>query len=345
MEEVVRPVGAAGSGTVDTEAMVAAVVSGLSIADTPDLEPNDRAFLKHLRRAIQTSGPRLPPMPEAVVRIDRVLRKPSCSVTEVADVVRADAAVATKLLGIANSPFYAGLGRVRSVEGAITRMGLRETKSIVQAIALGSRLLRVRGHEAEIERLYHHTLASALAAGAIASRVQMDPDEAFLAGLIHDIGRSVLLTAVGDFERTHGRKQGPSKALIERLLDALHEDLSALVARAWRTGPEIEVAVRFHESPEHAPECDGKRLAHLLALADDVARYTLDADLAASPLDDVIRLRLADHLGLTTIDPILDEVRSASMAFELPLAPRSEFALPEVVAAVSISPDRTAHPD
>ena len=300
----------------------AACNRGIDAADTPELSDVDRAFLRHFRRGLEKVGPRLPPMPEAVVRIDRVLRKADCAVSEVADVIRADPVVATKIVGIANSPFYAGLGRIRGVEGAITRMGLRETKSIVQAIALGSRLMRVPGHELEVERLYHHTLAAAVAARIVAQAVHEDPDAAFLGGLIHDIGRSVFLAAVGDFERSNNRRHSPSNALMDHLSDAIHEDLSALVARVWRAGRDIEIAVKFHERPEEAPAGEGQRLALVLGLADDLARYTLEPATAMVPCGDAVRVELAQRLGVRDLDTMAREIDQAAAAFDLPVVSR-----------------------
>jgi HD-like signal output (HDOD) protein len=306
----------------EIDQVVTSIHAHIDAADTPELSDVDRAFLRHFRRGLEKVGPRLPPMPEAVVRIDRVLRKADCAVSEVADVIRADPVVATKIVGIANSPFYAGLGRIRGVEGAITRMGLRETKSIVQAIALGSRLMRVPGHELEVERLYHHTLAAAVAARIVAQAAHEDPDAAFLGGLIHDIGRSVFLAAVGDFERSNNRRHSPSNALMDHLSDAIHEDLSALVARVWRAGRDIEIAVKFHERPEQAPAGEGQRLALVLGLADDLARYTLEPATALVPCGDAVRVELAQRLGVRDLDTMAREIDQAAAAFDLPVVSR-----------------------
>lgn len=333
-------------GPITSEGLLASIHAGLDAAETPDLSSIDRAFIRHFRRSLQTSGPRLPPMPEAVVRIDRVLRKPQCTVREVAEVIRADPVVATKIVGIANSPFYAGLGQIRGVEGAITRMGLRETKSIVQAIALGSRLMRVPGHEAEIERQYHHALATAAAARLVAAKVREDADAGFLAGLMHDIGRSVFLAALGDFERANGRRMAPTPGTVEALSDALHEDLSALVAVAWRAGPDIEIAVRSHEAPEHAPRGEGWRLCQVLALADDLARYILDPTLADRPIEQVVRVHLATMLGITNLEPLVEEIEAAAVAFDLPVVHTGVFdPLPEIVSvSVPLTSSRSARP-
>ncbi len=327
------------------DAITAAIHAGLDAADGAHLSTVDRAFIRHFRRTLQTSGPRLPPMPEAVVRIDRVLRKPDCAVTEVADVIRTDPVVATKIVGIANSPFYAGLGKIRGVEGAITRMGLRETKTIVQAIALGSRLMRVPGHEGEIERHYHHAIATAVAARVVASAAHEDADAAFLAGLIHDIGRTVFLAALGDFEHANGRRLTPSPETVEALSDALHEDLSALVAVAWRVGGDIEVAVRAHETPEQAPRGEGWRLTQVLALADDLARYVVDPQAAAGAIEETVRMRLAETLRIRDLEGLVGDVFETAQAFDVPVARRPDFdPLPEVVGVESLPPQPAANP-
>lgn len=322
----------------NAEALIFAIDAGLDLADTRGLPPVDRAFIAHVRRSLVTAHLRLPPMPEAAVRIDRVVRRANCTVHEVAAAIAADPALATKVIGIANSPCYGGLARIRRLDGAITRLGLRETKAAVQAMALGSGLMRVPGYEAQVDRLYHHALATAAAARAIAVAVRADDDVAFLAGLIHDLGRSIFLSALGDFERANGRKVAPTPATVKALSDALHEDLSALVAVSWHVGADIECAVRLHEAPERAPPGEGGRLTQILALGDDLARFILDPARRSAPVGESVRTWLAEALGIVRLDAVIAKVEAAAELLGLSLARPP-------VRDEAISPGRTAHLD
>ncbi|MFO0724386.1 MAG: HDOD domain-containing protein [Myxococcota bacterium] len=257
--------------------------------DAYDLRGQNGVFLSYLRRTIAANGIRLPTMPEAVLKLDRLLRNPDCSITQVADAIRAEPAIATKVVGIANSPFYSGLSRTSAVEGAIGRLGLSETKNIVQAVAFGSKLLRVAGWEKEIDQLYHHSLVSALAARALGPRHGLEGDEAFIAGLIHDIGRSVLISTLGEFQHGQGNKKARvDLPFMQQLSTSIHADLSALVAESWNSAADVVLGIRFHHAPELVGPEAGRRIAMLLAASDHVARYLLEPAVHAEGLDPAI---------------------------------------------------------
>lgn len=280
----------------------------------------EAALVKHLRRSLATSSVQLPTIPEAIVRLDKLLRDPDCSIAQVADAVRAEPAIATKVVGFANSSYYAGFPRTSSVEGAIARLGMRETKNIVQAVAFGSRLLRVPGWEREIDLLYRRSITAACAARALADQQRRDPDEAFMAGLIHDIGRSVLLSTVGEFERTLGRRGALDRAFVQQLADGVHADLSALVAEAWNSSLSTVVGVRYHHAPEVVAPGEGRQLAELLALADDLAAFLVDRDLHDRGLDEAVPAAHRVAVGEVDLTRAIAQIRRDAAGFDIELA-------------------------
>lgn len=280
----------------------------------------EAALVKHLRRSLATSSVQLPTVPEAIVRLDKLLRDPDCSIVQVADAVRAEPAIATKVVGFANSSYYAGFPRTASVEGAIARLGMRETKNIVQAVAFGSRLLRVPGWEREVDLLYRRSITAASAARALADQRRGDADEAFMAGLIHDIGRSVLLSTVGEFERTLGRRGALERTFVQHLADGIHADLSALVAEAWNASLTLVVGVRYHHAPEVVAPGEGRQLAHLLQLADDLAAFLVDREAHERGLDEAVP---ADHraaVGEVDLARVISQIRRDAAGFDIELA-------------------------
>jgi hypothetical protein len=132
-------------------------------ADAAAIDGPERRFLETLRARLTTGRLKLPAIPEVMLRLDRALRDPDVGVRVVADAVRAEPVATLKLIGVANAATFAGLGRVSTVEGAIGRLGFAETKRVVLAAALASRLTRVAGWEEDIERTYQHSIATALA--------------------------------------------------------------------------------------------------------------------------------------------------------------------------------------
>ncbi len=229
-----------------------------------------RPMLAELARRLRRNELRLPPMPQAVVRVQRKLDSGRCNIKELADEIELDPALATRLVGIANSPFYQGMDLVQSVSDAVVRIGLGETRNIVLAVALRLRVFRVPGMEVEIERLWAHSLAASVAAETLGAAVGEDPDACFLLGLVHDIGRVVLFSLIGEIERTAKSRQPMDGALLDRIDRSLHPQLGAAVAHAWGIDSELVDAIASHH-----------RVAEELHSGSSLARVAHAADLLA----------------------------------------------------------------
>lgn len=289
--------------------------------DAAAIDGPERRFLETLRLRLTTGRLELPAIPEVMLRLDRALRDPEVGVRVVADAVRAEPVATLKLIGVANAATFAGLGRVSTVEAAIGRLGFPETKRVVLAAALASRLTRVAGWEDEIERTYQHSIATALAAQALADRDAAPPDEHYLAGLVHDVGRSVVLAVVGELERPGRGRLRVAPSFVRAVMSALHAELSALTLERWNGSPDAVIAVRFHSTPRLVGPLGARAMAYRISLADDLARYLLDPTIAALPLTDAAdaEARLALALDDATLAELMEQVATQARAFGLPV--------------------------
>ena len=225
----------------------------------------ERPFLAELARRLRRGDLRLPPMPQAVVKVQRLLDSPQCNVADLAHEIEVDPALTTRLVGIANSPFYQVLGPVRALGDAVVRIGLGETRNIVMAVTLRSRVFRVPGREVEISQLWSHSVAASLSAQVLGACVGEDPDTCFLLGLLHDLGRVVLLSMSGEIERDSKSRQRISPELEAQLDAMLHGPLGAAVAESWRIGPDLVAAIAGHHSRGSGPMWKVARCADLMA--------------------------------------------------------------------------------
>jgi HD-like signal output (HDOD) protein len=242
-----------GAGAV--QAQIEALASELRGAE-------ERGFLDAVRRAIDAGELRLPPMPEVLLRVQRLVDSPECDVRALGAEIERDAALATKMVGIANSPFYGALEPVRSVGDAIVRVGLRETRNIATAITLRSRVFRVRGAERQIQALWAHSLKSSLVARELHAAAGLDPDAGFLCGLIHDVGRVALLAIAAARGPSAGAPAAPA---MQRIADALHAELGARVAESWHVSADQVEALAWHHAFASAPEAYRRSAAALFA--------------------------------------------------------------------------------
>ena len=230
-------------------------------------DPAERDFLATLSEQLKRDALELPPMPEAALRVQRLVDSPDCSINDLAGELERDPALATRVVGIANSPFYAGLESVESVRDAVVRIGLAETRNIVLAITLRAKLFRVPGFADEVQALWEHSIYTAATAQLLVAESGSDPEPAFLVGLVHDVGRIVLFSLAGEIHRrTRGAVQLHADNL-QNVGDILHAGLGALVSSSWKLSPSLVRAVQFHDRPEALPIAE-IGLASVLAAAD-----------------------------------------------------------------------------
>jgi len=149
------------------------------------------AVRQHIRQIKERH--KLPSPPVVVTKVLHILKNPDLNVRDLSRVIADDPSLASKTLSMARSPRFAKRFQPQSVHEAILVLGLQSLRTIVVATAAESFLAR----KSKIsERLWNHSLCAALAARAIAPRVDFaDGELAFLAGLLHDVGEMVLFNS------------------------------------------------------------------------------------------------------------------------------------------------------
>lgn len=194
----------------------------------------------------------LPPLPAVAVRLMILLRRDDVSFREVAEVLETDAAFTAEVLRLANSPAF-GRYKVSSVLQAISMLGLLRLRSIVTTLGM-SRYLAAVSRTPALRRLWEHNLATAVIAERISEDFGQDPDLAYVAGLLHDIGRIGLLIcepdtylrSLEDTSETLGRLE------LERLeVGVDHAEAGATIARAWGLPDELIAVIADHHNPRH----------------------------------------------------------------------------------------------
>jgi len=199
----------------------------------------------------------IPRPPLTVQALEKVLADPDAGVIAVAEVITRDAALSARLLRVVNSSFF-GVGRqVTRVDAAINFMGV----SLVRAIALAdgaTRSFTVSPDVLDLEEWNMHAIRVATSARDIV--VAMSPqdrtlaDEAFLAGLLHDVGQIVLAgvtpTAWRDLEQSASRDGVPLDEAEHRTDRVSHALVGAYLLSLWGLPASVVEAVAFHHRPE-----------------------------------------------------------------------------------------------
>ncbi|HVW24857.1 MAG TPA: HDOD domain-containing protein [Polyangiaceae bacterium] len=236
----------------------------------PITEEQPRRVAEALARQIEEDTLDLPVLAGTAQRVMQMALDDDVDPVHLADAIKSDGAMAGNLLRIANSPLYRARSAIVSLQQAISRLGMQQVREIALAIVCESRVFRVRGFEQELTDLFRHCLATAHFAQEIARTKRWNVEEAFLAGLLHDIGRPVLLQAVSDLARELDVRLPKAHALT--LVTSAHERAGARLVTRWELPPRVADAVLHHH---HHMQAQGGPLFAVVGLADELAHFAL----------------------------------------------------------------------
>lgn len=233
----------------------------------------------------------LPPLPTALAEAMRVLSHDEMPAQACVRAIEREPALALRVLQLANSGFYAVPTRVVNLGDAVRLLGLRAVAAVVSAVSIKQMMGRLPGGLLSQPQRWRHALAAGCAARELAALRGLDADEAFVAGLLHDVG-GWLLAAFAPQEVARVRQlqlaEGLDLCSAElQVLGVTHEQLGELVARQWRFPREMTAAISHHHQPRN-PAAGGtalERLVHVAeALAHDLDEPGLVAQAAGAPV-------------------------------------------------------------
>ncbi len=236
---------------------------------------------------------RLPAQPLVAVQAIRLMGNPNTSAADLGRLVEVDPALTARVLRLANSPYYGMSGKVRHPANAVVLLGVKTVHAMVAAASHG-----LLDGEDDYGDGWVHALSVGTACRVLAKVVRASEPEAFTAGLLHDIG-STLLERVDPegYERVTARvAAGEHRVAAERAeLGTDHGEAGAAALEAWRFPPTIVRAVGHHHgTAERRVDTWAKLLVAGEALAEQIEPGLGDAD---ADLDESLA-----HLGVRTED-------------------------------------------
>ena len=227
-----------------------------------------------LRTKIDQGTLDLPVLPEVAAEVVASTGKEDCDLRALAELVKRDQAMATHFLRVANSPMYLPKTKIVSLQQALARLGMSAVREIALLISVKTRTFQVRGYERQLKEQFRHSLGAALFAQEIARLRRLNVELAFLSGLLHDVGRPVLLQAIVDLHKEHKVPENPGA--IEATATLHHAAVGSALIAKWSLPTSLADATRFHHRPEEAT-ADPKG-AMLTALANVLSHYALDSE-------------------------------------------------------------------
>ncbi|MDD3517062.1 MAG: HDOD domain-containing protein [Chromatiales bacterium] len=192
--------------------------------------------------------------PDLYHRLEQVMSNPTSSLDDMAAVVEQDVAVASKLLRLANSSFYSFPSRIQSVGRAITIIGTKQLRDLVLATLVIKRFDGIPTDMVDMEGFWRHSIGCAIIARVIAIfRREANVERFYVSGLLHDLGRLVMLLQVQEPMREVFKQRQQEQSLLFQTEAAMlgfdHAVLGAELLRSWQLPKVFEEAVKYHHAP------------------------------------------------------------------------------------------------
>lgn len=220
----------------------------------------------------------LPSLPTIVTDLLQALGDRDVHVDRLAAGIARDQAMSARVLAVANSPFYGVQNKVGTIHDAIIVLGIGAVARLVAAAAISGLFTPAAGSGFDLTRFWRHGMGTALCARALAAVIDLEPQQAFTTGLLHDIGQLILATLRPEvYRRSAARREERDCLMHEAELELLgydHARVGEALAERWRLPADMSRAVGRHHAPDGGGEhalTDVIHLADILAHALDLA--------------------------------------------------------------------------
>lgn len=206
----------------------------------------------------------LPSMPEVALKINQAVQDEELDIQRIANIIQIDPMIAARAVQVANSAMYAGSQPVQTIKRAVQRIGLRAMRAIVMSVTIRnlynpqSSLIKKR-----MKTYYHHSIRVGVLSHVLTKKLKgFDPEQAFLAGLIHDIGIVPVLIRADKHKELKDNAE-----LVENLINSLKIKVGAMLLKQWGFEEELITVVKDAENWQRdvikADYCDVVQVAQL----------------------------------------------------------------------------------
>ena len=238
---------------------------------------NEELFIE-LESNIKMGNFNLIEIPDTVMRIVRLLNSSDFDYSEVEDLINRSGGLAGEVVKLANSSQYSRGRKVTRIRDALTRLGPKKVNAILYLHSSKSSLSENQNFNKMIKDIMDHSYAVAQIANYLSLRYYPDPDAAFLAGLLHDIGKLALLKELQDRFNIPDINVDLTESSFGDIIPNLHEMAGRFIAKSWHMPDDIVTCIANHHSPEQVRMVNDedtdqvKHLTYLIQMSDIIAR-------------------------------------------------------------------------
>ena len=250
---------------------------------------------------LATKDIRLPVFDRTALQIQQELTKEDVDQRVIENLIVCDQTLTSQVLKVANSSFYKGLSEITTVRNAIVRLGLKEVANIVTLVSHRQQFKATDPQALKLmNALWRHSVACGIGAKWLAAKGTIDipPNEAFFAGLLHDVGKLFIITVIERLKKSQQIKQMPSGAVIDEVIDRLHCKHGYVLMKNWNLPEQYCQIVRDH----HADDFDSEN--YLLAVV-RLANHTCNKVGLGLRQDEAIVLSATQEADLLGVSDVL----------------------------------------
>lgn len=190
----------------------------------------------------------VPAMPNVIVRALNIVKDPEAGAKELAKIISCDQSLSTKVLTLVNSAYYGFSQQVTSISRAISLIGMSKAKNIILTVAMRPMLVGQGNKE-----LWKHSIMTAVGCEYLAKSFRvLDPDEAFIIGFLHDLGKMVLTlkdSKLYDKVRETARYNPNTLEIEQAYFGTDHCQMGSLLAKRWQLPLLVNNAIKYHHNP------------------------------------------------------------------------------------------------
>ncbi|MCP3920634.1 MAG: HDOD domain-containing protein [bacterium] len=267
-----------------------------------------RNLRARLANQIESDELELPLLPETAAQVLSACQEGTCEAREVASLIERDPSLAGHVLRVTNSAAFAPAEPIVSLQQAVSRLGFGALCGIAVSVIMQGEVFRIPGHEERLGRIWRHSARAAGWAKEIARLRRKNVEGAFMCGLLHDVGKPIVMQALSGVVELVGFEL-PDE-IWDDWLDEFHAEVGVRLLASWDMPEWMLEPILHHHTPEQADAhvdetrtiCLANEIAHALE-ADDEAAF---AALRAHPVLCALGLYVDELDGLLERHEIVD---------------------------------------
>jgi putative nucleotidyltransferase with HDIG domain len=270
------------------------------------MEPEE-VFVNELIEDLENGQLQLPTLPEVALRVRDVVDDENASANQIADIIAQDAALSARLIQVANSPLYRGRQEIDRLSMVVSRLGNKLVRNLVTSQVMKQMFQATNDLvDQRLREVWEHSVQVAAIARALAGRVPgVMPDQAMLAGLLHDIGTLPILYRAEEREELL-----VTPGLLDQLIARLHTRIGGAILKHWKF-PDALVAVAAEHEDLERTHSGGADLVEVVQVAN--LQSHIDTDHRLGQVD-WSKISAFHRLGL---DADVDEIELTDVAEEI----------------------------